>query len=88
MNPALGIEGVDPLGIVEIGIWIGVPVRFVDPASDFEPVARPIVADSIFAGGGRRRGLRMVCFGGLVIEPLRGGLEGGDVRVGTVGTQV
>ena len=30
----------------------------------------------------------MVCFGGLVIEPLRGGLEGGDVRVGTVGPQV
>ncbi len=30
----------------------------------------------------------MVCFGGFVIEPVRGGLQSRDVRVGTVGPKV
>ena len=30
----------------------------------------------------------MVCFGGLVIEPLRGRLEGGNFGVRAMGTQV
>mgnify|MGYP007045453139 CR=1 FL=1 len=88
LDPALLVQGVDAVGVVEIGIRIGVAVGLVDPPGDLEPVPRAIVADSVFAGDGRRRGLRMVGLGGLVVAPMGGGFQSRDARVGSVGSKV